>query len=65
MEFTLPENVTLEEGYTYCVAAVVTDRYGRTWVEYNGLAVTYDKESRDTEYAMDANYSTDPAEWDF
>jgi hypothetical protein len=64
VDFALPENVDLEEGCTYCVAAILTDQYGRTWVDYNSMAVTYNKESRRTEFA-DTNYSTDPADWQF
>jgi hypothetical protein len=64
VSFTLPENVTLEEGVIYCVAAIVTDQYGRTWVDYNSTAVTYNKESVDIDY-VDTNYSNDPADWDF
>jgi hypothetical protein len=64
VDFALPENVDLEEGVIYCVAAILTDQYGRTWVDYNSTAVTYNKESCRTEFA-DTNYSTDPAEWQF
>lgn len=39
----LPESVVLDPEYTYALAAVVTDNYGRTWV-YAGSCVEYDRD---------------------
>ncbi|WP_294547031.1 helix-turn-helix domain-containing protein [uncultured Pseudoflavonifractor sp.] len=63
--FEGPETITLEPGYTYCMAALVTDEYGRQWVVH-GTPAVYDPEEEFVEYADIAeDYSSDPADWDF
>lgn len=63
--FEGPETITLEPGYTYCMAALVTDEYGRQWVVY-GTPAVYDPEEEFVEYTDIAEeYSSDPADWDF
>lgn len=63
--FECTETITLESGYTYCMAALVTDEYGRQWVVH-GTPAVYDPEEEFVEYADIAeDYSSDPADWDF
>lgn len=63
--FECTETITLEPGYTYCMAALVTDEYGRQWVVH-GTPAVYDPEEEFVEYADIAeDYSSDPADWDF
>lgn len=63
--FECTETITLEPGYTYCMAALVTDEYGRQWVVH-GTPAVYDPEEEFVEYSDIAeDYSSDPAEWDF
>lgn len=63
--FECTETITLEPGYTYCMAALVTDEYGRQWVVHGTLAA-YDPEEEFVEYAdITEDYSSDPADWDF
>ncbi|MEQ2443290.1 helix-turn-helix domain-containing protein [Pseudoflavonifractor sp. CLA-AP-H29] len=63
--FEGPETITLEPGYTYCLAALVTDEYGRQWVVH-GTPVVYDPEEEFANFADIAeDYSSDPADWDF
>lgn len=63
--FECTETITLEPGYTYCMAALVTDEYGRQWVVY-GTPAVYDPEEEFVEYTDIAeDYSSDPAGWDF
>lgn len=63
--FECTETITLEPGYTYCMAALVTDEYGRQWVVH-GTPAAYDPEEEFVEYAdITEDYSSDPADWDF
>ena len=63
--FEGPESITLEPGYTYCMAALVTDEYGRQWVVY-GTPAVYDPEEEFVGYTdITEDYSSDPADWDF
>ena len=63
--FECTETIALEPGYTYCMAALVTDEYGRQWVVH-GTPAVYDPEEEFVEYADIAEaYSSDPADWDF
>lgn len=63
--FECTETITLEPGYTYCMAALVTDEYGRQWVVH-GTPAVYDPEEEFVEYAdITEDYSSDPADWDF
>lgn len=63
--FECTEPITLEPGYTYCMAALVTDEYSRQWVVY-GTPAVYNPEEEFVEYADIAeDYSSDPADWDF
>lgn len=62
--FEGPETITLEPGYTYCMAALVTDEYGRQWVVYD-TPVVYDPEEEFADFADNVTYSSDPADWDF
>ena len=63
--FEGPETITLEPGYTYCMAALVTDEYGRQWVVH-GTPAVYDPEEEFVEYTdITEDYSSDPADWDF
>ena len=57
------EEVLLETGHSYCIAAVVEDEFGREWVapEYHVQTVT-EEGSIEHDYA---EYSRDPADWDY
>ena len=62
--FEGPETIALEPGYAYCMAALVTDEYGRQWVVC-GTPVVYDPEEEFANFADGLTYSSDPADWDF
>ena len=62
--FECTEPIILEPGYTYCMAALVTDEYGRQWVVHGSPAV-YDPEEEFANFADGLTYSSDPADWDF
>lgn len=59
-----PAPVTLEEGL-YCIAAVVTDRYGRETVFYDAPAVGYDPAAGNLAYSQNTAWSGDPADWSY
>ena len=62
------DEVPLENGHTYCVAAVVVDQYGREWVVPNQTgsnAVSEDGEMiHDWEIILEG-FSSDPADWEY
>lgn len=63
--FEGPETIALEPGYAYCMAALVTDEYGRQWVVH-GTPAVYNPEEEFVEYTdITEDYSSDPADWDF
>lgn len=62
--FKMTETIALKPGYTYCVAALATDEYGRQWVAYDS-PVVYDPEENFANFADNVSYSSDPADWDF
>lgn len=61
--FQRPAPVTMEPGRIYCEAAVVTDEYGRVFVDYDG-AVALNEEGDFADF-VGTDYSNDPADWEF
>ena len=63
-EFTLVGDVQLEPGVRYCLAALVTDEYGRSWM-FPDRAWMIDRSGTDA-YSVDSwDWNTDPADWDY
>lgn len=62
--FHLDGEWTMEPGYEYCLAAFVTDEYGRERV-YPSVPVVYDPEEGFANYVNMDYYSAEPEEWDY
>lgn len=62
--FRRPSPVTLEAGPLYCVAAVITDEYGRdkVWID---APVTYDPEEGFLNFVDGVAWSSEPEEWKY
>ncbi len=60
-----PAPVVLEKGPLYCIAAVVTDQYGREKVHYDAPAMCYDPETRRLDPAPSGEWNDLPADWSF
>lgn len=59
-----PDSLELEPDCVYCVAAVAEDEFGREWVapDWSSL-VRFTSNGMD--HFPDADYSTDPADWEY
>lgn len=60
--FRSTQSYTFDQSKTYCLAAVITDEYGRDIVCAD-LPVVY--ENGDWTYASDGSTSRDPADWEY
>ena len=64
-EFTLKEEVRLEPGVRYCLAALVEDEYGRTWM-FPDRAWVIQEGDNTSAWSVDSfDWSRDPADWDY
>lgn len=67
--FRLEGEWTMEPGFVYCIAAMVTDNFGREMV-YNSFPVKYEDEDGTGFYEFyspdgTVSFSGDPEEWDY
>lgn len=60
-----PAPVVLEEGPLYCIAAVVTDQYGREMVYYDAPAMCYDPDTGRLDFAPGEEWNKLPADWSY
>ncbi len=59
-QFALEEMIPLDLNVPYCLAALVTDEYGRTYMYTNGEMICTDQSSAQS---VSETYSSDPADW--
>ena len=58
------DRMEMEPGFTYCIAAVVEDEFGREWVEFDLHSVARFAVG-EKDWPPDVDYSRDPADWEF
>lgn len=64
--FRLDQNpILLENGHTYCLAAVAVDEYGREWVVSDHWPQAVTEDHLETAGYVDEEYSRDPADWTY